>query len=179
MALGALLLGLLSQISTNEALSSARERARIAGYGVVEPVTSGDLLRDGAAQADAITVLDQLVLGRVLSEQVVRVKIWTTDGTIVYADERNLIGRSFPPKADHAAVIKSGQIDAELADTNSPENEFERDSGRLLEVYMPIRATDGTPLIYEQYERYDSIVGNSRRLLGRLALPLIGCVLLL
>jgi two-component system, NarL family, sensor kinase len=179
MALGAILLGLLSRISTNEALISAQERARLAGYGVVEPVASGDLLKSGKPQQDAVTILDQLVLGRVLSEQVVRVKIWTVDGMIVYADERDLIGKRFPPKDDHAAVLKSGQIDAERANTNAPENEFERDSGELLEVYMPIRATDGTPLIYEQYERYDSIVGNSRRLMGRLALPLVGCVLLL
>jgi two-component system, NarL family, sensor kinase len=179
MALGAILLGLLSRISTAEALNSARERARLAGYGVVEPVTSGDLLTSGKPQEDAVLVLDQLVLGRVLSEQVVRVKIWSVNGQILYSDERQLIGKKYPPKDDHAAVLKSGQIDAERANTNAPENVFEQDSGDLLEVYMPIRASDGTPLIYEQYERYDSIVGNSRRLLGRLALPLIGCVLLL
>jgi hypothetical protein len=42
--LGGILLALLSRIATNEALSNARERTRLAGWGIVEPLVSADLL---------------------------------------------------------------------------------------------------------------------------------------
>lgn len=177
--LGLILLLLLSKIATSEALRSAREGARLAGYGIIEPAVSAGLLGSPETAAPEIALLDELVTTRVLSERVVRVKIWTLDGRIVYSDEPRLVGMTYTPKADHAEAVETGEIGAEIASTKGPENEFERESGQLLEVYMPMRAPDGTPLVYEQYETYDSIVGDSRQLMWRLALPLLGCVALL
>jgi two-component system, NarL family, sensor kinase len=177
--LGGILLALLSRIATNEALSNARERTRLAGWGIVEPLVSADLLGTPEEASASVAALDAVIQTRVLSATVLRVKIWTPEGRILYSDEPRLVGKKFPPKADHAKAIETGQIFAELGGTNGPENAFERNTGDLLEVYMPLRASDGTQLVYEQYERYDSIVGNSRKLVRRLALPLFGCVLML
>jgi two-component system, NarL family, sensor kinase len=174
--LGVLLMIVFSRIATTEALKAAREGARLAGYGIVEPAASASLLGSATEAAPAIATLDELVATRILSEQVVRVKIWTVDGRIVYSDEPRLVGTSYPPKDDHAEAIRTGSIGAEIAHTDGPENQFERNTGRLLEVYMPLRATDGTPLVYEQYQTYDSIVGNRNELFRQLALPLLGCV---
>ncbi len=177
--LGGILLALLSRIATDEALSNARERARLSGYGIVEPLITTDVLRSSKQTAADIAMLDQVVQARVMSEQVVRVKIWTPTGKVIYSDEPRLVGKQFPPKEDHAKALSTGEIFAELGTGTGPENIYERDSGPLLEVYMPVRAADGTPLVYEQYERYESIVGNSRKLITRMALPFLGCVLLL
>ncbi len=99
-------------------------------------------------------------------------KLWTADGRIVYSDEPRLIGRRFPPKSDHAEVLASGGIQSEIANTSSPENRYERNAGRLLEVYLPLRLPGGELVVYEQYERYDSVSANSRRLFVQLAIPL-------
>jgi two-component system, NarL family, sensor kinase len=171
-ALGGLMLTAISRISTSEALDSARERARLAGYGVVEPSIDSALTTLGPEREDALRALDEIVQTRILSERVVRVKIWTATGLILYSDQPELIGLQFPTKDDHQTVLRTGGIEAEEVDTDQPENRFERDNGRLLEVYLPIRSPDGTPLVYEQYERYDSVTANSRRLLRRLVLPL-------
>lgn len=172
LALGGLILVAVSRISTSEALRSARERAELAGHGVVEPALDDALLIKMKGSRQASRALDTLVQSRVLSERVVRVKVWSADGRILYSDEPQLIGRQFAAKPDHARAIQSGVTKAELADTSSPENRFERATGQLLEVYLPVRTPNGTPVVYEQYERYDSVVGNSRSLLRRLALPL-------
>jgi two-component system, NarL family, sensor kinase len=181
LVLGALTLVAISRISTNEALKAAEERARLAGHGIVEPALDGAIAEpppesasgsEHAAARAALATLDDIVQTRVLSDRVIRVKVWSPAGKIVYSDEPQLIGAQFPPKADHAEAIREGGIRSELADVNGPENRFERTSGRLLEVYLPIRATNGTQLVYEQYEKYNSLTGNSRRLLRRLALPL-------
>ena len=41
---------------------------------------------------------------------------------------------------------------------------FERSEGELLEVYSRIRTPNGTPVLFEQYERFDSVVASGRRL---------------
>jgi two-component system, NarL family, sensor kinase len=171
-----IVLVLLARISTSESLRSAEARARLAGYGIVEPLLDDKLL---AGDQLARNRLDDLVQTRVLTEEVLRVKVWTLDGRIVYSDEPALLDQRFAPKADHADAVRTGEVHSELATPDGPENAFERSSGRLLEVYLPVRATDGTPLVYEQYEQYDSVIGNSRDLLRRLALPMLGCVALL
>ncbi len=181
LVLGALTLVAVSRISTGEALRAAEERARLAGRGIVEPALDDAIAEppsgsasgsEHAAALAALAKLDELVQTRVLSDRVIRVKVWTPTGKIVYSDEPQLVGQQFAPKADHAEAIRDGGIRSEVAETDGPENRFERTSGRLLEVYLPIRTANGTQLVYEQYEKYDSLTGNSRRLLRRLALPL-------
>ena len=172
LALGALTLLAVSRISNTEALNTAKERARLAGYGIVEPSLDPAILTQSPKTATAVAALDALVQTRVLSERVVRVKIWSPKGKIVYSDEPRLVGQQFAPKRDHEKVLRNGGVSAEQADVSGPENRFERSSGRLLEVYLPIRSSAGQQLVYEQYETYNSVTGNSRRLLWRLALPL-------
>ena len=179
-ALGILILLAVSRVSTAEALRSAQDRARLAGHGIVEPVLLSALLKPETNDAiQARLLLDDLVVSRILSERVLRVKLWTEDGRILYSDEPRLVGRKFPPKGDHQDAIRTGAIRSEEASISAPENIFERNSGRLLEVYLPVRTPDGTPLVYEQYERYDSVVGNANRLLRQLALPLLSGLALL
>lgn len=170
--LSLLLLSAVSRVSTRESLRAARDQARLAGYGIVEPALLDALTKDRPASENAIEQIDSLVQTRILSERVLRVKLWTADGRIVYSDEPRLIGRRFPPKSDHANVLASGGIESEIADTSSPENRYERNAGRLLEVYLPLRLPGGDRLVYEQYERYDSVSANSRRLLVQLGIPL-------
>ncbi len=156
LVVGALTLVALSRISASEALRAAEERARLAGRGIVEPALDDAIAEppsESASGSEHAATLAALT-------RVVRVKVWSPSGRIVYSDEPQLVGQQFAPKADHAEAIADGEIHSE------------RDSGRLLEVYLPIRTANGTQLVYEQYEKYDSLTGNSRRLLRRLGLPL-------
>jgi two-component system, NarL family, sensor kinase len=178
-ALGGLVLFAVSRISTTEALRSAQERGRLAGHGIIEPALDDALMDTSTGGQEARQALDEIVQARILSERVLRVKIWTVDAKILYSDEPRLVGKQFAAKDDHLRVVQTGETSSEQANTSSPENIYERDSGRLLEVYLPMRMPDGTFVVYEQYERYDSVVGNANRLVGRLTLPLgVGLLLL-
>ncbi len=174
LALGGLVLFAIARVSHREALRSAVDRAYLAGYGIVEPALDTALLDevDTERHNAEIARLDTLFQTRVLSERVVRVKLWTPGGRVAYSDEPALIGEQFPRKTDHIDALNTGIASAEIADLSSPENRFDRGSGPLLEVYLPVRLSDGRQLIYEQYERYDSVTGNRNRLLAQLALPL-------
>jgi two-component system NarL family sensor kinase len=101
LALAVFLVGsllVLRSLGQTEALRDARQFARLSGQGIVEPELRDDLVGADAAALDRI---DRIVQERVLGDRVVRVKIWTADGRIVYSDEPRLIGRTSRP-ARHA-----------------------------------------------------------------------------
>ena len=172
----ALLWVVVRRAGEQEARRSASQKARLAGLGIVEPaLTDGLLVRDQAM----LDSLDRLVNERILSDRVIRVKLWTADGRIVYSDEARLIGERHPLGIDESKAIENGSIEAETSSLDRPESRFERGNGRLLSVYFRIRTPNGTPLLYEQYERTASVTADSTKLLRRFALPALGALSLL
>jgi signal transduction histidine kinase len=92
------------------------------------------------------------------------VKIWTRDGRIVYSDERRLIDRRYQLGEDDLEALEHGVIEAEVSDLTAPENAFERDRGKLLEVYLPVRQPGGERLLFEAYFRYDAVSAAGRHI---------------
>ncbi len=166
----------LRDLSEREAVDDARRLATLAGRGIVEP-----RLTDAAAagRPGALAALDRVVQERVLSEDIVRVKIWTPDGRIVYSDEPRLIGRRFALGADEREALERGATDAELSDLSKPENVYEREEGSLLEVYLPIRTPGGSPALFEMYRRQSAIEARGDRILIAIAPVVVGSLLLL
>jgi signal transduction histidine kinase len=133
-------------------------------------------LDDGVLREDhkALTRLDDLVQGQILGDPVVRVKLWTRDGRILYSDEPQLIGRRFALGADERRLFDNGEAQAELSDLSKPENRFERQEGKLLEAHTVIRTPNGTQVLFETYQRFASVNASASRLLHTLAPPLLG-----
>ena len=76
---------------------------------------------------------------------IVRVKLWTKDGMILYSDEPALIGKRFGLGADERKLFATGGADAELSDLSKPENRYERPQGKLLEAHTTIRTPGRHP----------------------------------
>ena len=171
----------LRDLSEREAVDDARRLATLAGHGVVEPAFTDAALtgRPAARAGRDLAALDLAVQERVLSEDVVRVKIWAPDGTIVYSDEPRLIGARYPLGEDEREALEAGVTDAELSDLSKPENLYERENGSLLEVYLPIRTAGGRLALFELYQRQSSIDADGRRILVAVAPVVIGSLLLL
>ena len=159
----------LRRQSEQEALRDARERTRIMGSGIVQPLLTDQVL---AGKPSAIKRLDRVVKDRVLGNPVVRVKIWSRTGRILYSDEHRLIGQRFPLGDEDVGILSTDRVEAEVSDLGEPENRFERDQGELLEVYMSLWARDGEPVLFETYLQSEAIVGDQRRLLLQF-LPLL------
>lgn len=166
----------LRDVALDEAEGDTRDRVVAEARLVEAAALSDDVLRGRRA---AIDRLDDLVQGQVVGGSIVRVKLWTREGTILYSDEPALIGRRFTLGEEELALFESGGAEAELSDLSSPENRFERAQGKLLEAHTTIRTPDGTQLLFEIYERFSSVNASSRRLLTALAPPLIGGVVVL
>jgi signal transduction histidine kinase len=166
----------LRQVAIDEAERDTRDRVR-AEARLVEAAG----LHDGILRGDpnAIRRLDDLVLGQIVTNSIVRVKLWSKDGTILYSDEPALIGQKFSLGADELSLLDTGQSDASLSDLRKPENRYERSQGKLLEAHTAIHTPNGTQVLFEIYQRFDSVSQNAQRLLGVLAPPLIGGLLVL
>ena len=50
-----------------------------------------------------------------------------------------------------------GRIEAEVSDLSEPENRFERQYGKLLEVYLPVGDDPDDALLFEAYHRYEAV----------------------
>ena len=65
---------------------------------------------------------------------------------------------------DDLAALDAGVIKADVSDLSKPENRFEHPQGKLLEVYLPIRAPNGQRLLFEGYFRYSAVSSSGARI---------------
>jgi signal transduction histidine kinase len=166
----------LQRIGQSEAARDARQFAMLSGQGIVEPALHDGML---TGDAESLAALDVLVQERVLGERVVRVKLWTRDGRIVYSDEPRLLGTGFPLDDSKLEVLETGSARSERSDLAGAENRFEQGFGDLYEVYLPVRTPNGTPLLFETYQRASAVEATGRRIWIPFAVLVLVCLLLL
>lgn len=90
-----------------------------------------------------LSPLDRRELGTALdrarrSGRVVSVKVWSLDGTIVFATDPNLVGRR--PFSPSLPAALAGSVVSQRTDLRGEENAYERSlATSLIETYIPIR----------------------------------------
>ena len=158
--------------SVRDAVVSAEQAARLA----VEPHLRAGLA-DGEPQA--VAELDEVVRARLLSYPTVTVRVWRPDGTILYSDKPQLIGRRFDLGDEEREVLATGGVEAEVSDLSKPENRFERSFGELIEVYLPVTGPDGQTYLLEIYQRQAFLAASTQRMLMALAPTILGALAVL
>ena len=163
------------RVGTEQAIDEARRVAFVSSAGIVEPLLDDDVVDHGREALDRV---DRAVRDFVLQGSLVRVKIWTEDGTIVYSDEPRLVGEQFVLGDDEQAILADGGQAAEVSDLSRPENRFESGS-KLLEVYSRAETPSGTPLLVETYFRYSGVTAVGQHLWAQFAPITIGALIVL
>lgn len=162
-ALGALVVLVLSalvgvlaarKLAERQAVNDAANTADLLAEAVVQPA-----LTDAVPTGDpsALAALDSALGDYLSASTLVRVKVWTRDGRIVYSDEARLVGDQFDLDPEEREVFSHPRTVAEVSDLQKPENRFERGQGRLLEAYRPVWTPSGTPLLFETYSPYTEV----------------------
>ena len=164
------------RVGEREAIADARTTTLTKAEGLVQPVLEDGVL---TGSPDALARLGTAVERNVLDRALIRVKLWTGTGKIVYSDEPRLIGTTYHLGADEQDSIASGRIDAGVSDLAKPENRYERQYRKLLEVYLPVRTPSGTVLLFEAYYRYSLVRDNGSRLWRSFAPTALGALVLL
>ena len=75
-------------------------------------LTSTDL--SAALHGERYEEIDTLIHNTLLSANIVRIKIWNRDGLLVYSDDKNILGKTFPV-TDEMRKAFSGEIATELS----------------------------------------------------------------
>jgi two-component system, NarL family, sensor kinase len=167
----------LRDIATSQAEETTAQIAEVNGRLVQTALDDGLLKRD----PKAIRKMDDFVVSTVLppsavknSAPIKRVKIWSQDGTVLYSDVPELIGKKYTLGAEERELLEKGAgAEAEISDLAKPENRYERQYGKLLEAHTPIRTPDGTRVLFEIYQQFSSIQSRATSLLRELAIPLL------
>jgi two-component system NarL family sensor kinase len=141
-----------AEAAEDEALADARRTTELLAAVLVQPLVDERLL---AGDPAAVAAVDAALRDRLAETSVLRLKIWTADGRVVYSDEARLVGLTYPLDDADQQTLRDGVTRAAVSDLSRPENRFERSAGRLLEVYGPIAGPSGEPLLLETYSVYE------------------------
>jgi putative nucleotidyltransferase with HDIG domain len=114
-------------------------------------LTAADL--ESALDGQRFAEIDTLIHNSLLSANIVRIKIWNRDGLLVYSDDKNIIGKVFPPDEElHEAF--DGEVASDVSDLEAEENLDERGQySSLYEIYVPL-VPSGSQEIRGAYEVY-------------------------
>jgi signal transduction histidine kinase len=138
------------RLAEREAVNDAAHTTDLFAESVVQPV-----LEDGILTGDpASTAKLRAATSRMDAADIVRVKLWTPEGRIAFADDPRLVGQVFPLGSVELSVFSHPRTRAEVTNLAQPENRLERGQGKLLEVYRPVWTPGGRPLLFETYSRY-------------------------
>ncbi|NJD52309.1 MAG: cell wall metabolism sensor histidine kinase WalK [Candidatus Methanoperedens sp.] len=94
----------------------------------------------------------------VKTNEIVRIKIFDTNGNIIYSDIENLVGQRFPDNKELNEAI-AGEIKVEIKrNLDKEENIFEkREYKALMEIYAPIKMGSVIVGVVEVYHTLDDI----------------------
>jgi diguanylate cyclase (GGDEF)-like protein len=142
-ALGVALAWVLRGQIVSRTLADAAQSARLVARLAVQPRISPSALEHGLGPA-GVRALDEQLRARSVARDLARIKIWNSEGTIVYSDEHSLIGRR-PGESDELRNALAGRPNAAAVVTprRGSETASEVGLGRLVEVYVPLRLADG------------------------------------
>jgi two-component system, NarL family, sensor kinase len=170
-AIGSILVA--QDLAERQAVNDAVSTSQLLGESVITPALDDDLLlpEDDPDAIKAQQKLDRVVDNFIDKSEtgdgtgIVRVKIWSVDGTIVYSDEHRLIGENYSLGAEEQEALDKSKTRADISDLSEEENQFETKFSKLLEVYGPVYTkNDKTPLLFETYRRYDVVDDRSTQL---------------
>ena len=160
-AVAAIGLYLSRRIAEREAVHDVAQLTDVLAEGVVQPALT-DAMATSATLASA--KLDTIIRSGILNTSVVRVKLWTPAGVVLYSDESRLVGQQFTLDDEAESALTAPRTEAGVTNLDRPENALETIPGKLLEVYRPVWTPSGKPLLFEAYFRYDVVTDRSRDL---------------
>jgi signal transduction histidine kinase len=163
------------QIAQDVALEDATYRSAAVARGLSGVM--GDGLREGDPQARHQVAA---ALAPILHNQTMtHIKLWSEDGTVLWADDPALVGRTFDLEPDVVALFGTERGTADLSGLDRAENVREQEEGELLEVYVGAIDSAGEPWVFEAYLSTEAMRRNHSTILaGMLPLALGGILLL-
>jgi signal transduction histidine kinase len=157
--------------------AAAAVRAELIADGIVAPLLEpADL--EAPVRGDRYRELDAAIHSFAMDDAgVLRVKVWSTDGVVVFSNDPDQLGLAPEPEDDLLEAFE-GDVASEISDLDEAENVSERQlADRLFETYVPVEvsgveAREGADAVVEVYQDYSAIQAEIDRLNRTLTLSL-------
>lgn len=136
--LGGLLTVVLRSIIEERALRRAEQLAQSLGQLTIESLlTPQDFLVE-RIDDERVSQLEDAIDRGLSGQAVSRVKIFSAQGTVVYSDEKELIGSRFDPSDEKSTALAGGIASKLAVPDQDDEHRFEQGFGSQLEVFVPV-----------------------------------------
>ncbi|MFJ6416425.1 sensor histidine kinase [Paeniglutamicibacter sp. NPDC091659] len=143
---------------------------RLADY-AIGPVLGAEL---SAGDKSVVDQVDARMSPWTSDEMILRTKVWNADGTILYSDLAELIGKTFPLEPWAEELLAGGPGVVSLGPQEEGENIYEAGGEDLVEVYVASGVGTDTPLIFEMYFHADVVrLPEKHMLLGMIPVFLV------
>jgi signal transduction histidine kinase len=111
----------------------------------------------------------------VTTKDVIRIKAWDLNESVVFSDEKDLIGKNFGANAALKKALESGNASIEIAKPTAAENVKERQYNEFLEIYVPIMDNGPKSVgVVEIYYKFNGVSETIHKTQQTLALILFG-----
>lgn len=101
---------------------------------------------------------------KISHKEIIRIKVYSRDTTIIYSDEDRLIGEKFLDNNELLEAL-AGEIEIEILEPLSSENTYEKGYNQLMEIYIPIYLGNEKPLgVIEAYYKLDELNSQIRQI---------------
>jgi len=95
-------------------------------------------------------------LHQINNGEIVGMTVWSTDKTVIYSDDKEVIGKTFNDDVINTAL--GGDIVSTFSNSKLSENVSEGSANNLLEIYIPIKSDSNTVMgVIETHVSLDSI----------------------
>ena len=143
MLLGIFLTQTLGSQARERAIASARAEARLVSDLALRRVVGDDLEPGDAVTSEAQIELDRSVASTRAGTDVARLTIRDKSGTIVWADDRLMVGEGQAPHEAGDALL--GNSVSKVVDLSKNPQGNDASLGSVLQVFVPLRSTPGGP----------------------------------
>src|SRR3954447_2674322 len=169
---------LLAQKSARDiALHDAQTRGRMFARVTAAPALHvGELATD--PQAMESREFDGAMRNRLSDKSIRHIKVWGSDGTMIWSDKPGQRGRRYPLEPPIQRLFGTTGVVASMSDLDNGDDADQSNDGPLLEVHVGATSADGVPVVVETYWSSDMIKDNSRALVLRMAPLALGALLL-
>jgi two-component system NarL family sensor kinase len=152
-------------VARTQAVDDAAQGAHSIATFMVGPLCT-PAMRQG--DPSAMGALDTAVRNRMRDGSILRIKIWSPEGKVLYSDAAALIGGTYELDEGDRNLLGTHQGYARISSLERPENTLERPAGRLVETYVGFFDTAGQPLLFEAYFPVDGVDAKAARIAWQL-----------
>lgn len=141
---------------TDQAKGNLAREAEVVASRIVTQLSPSDL--EGPLEAERYEEFSAYLEASALPASTERIKLWNREGMVVFSDNREEVGNVYPPKQQLRDALQ-GEIATDLSGLQAVENAGERQFGRLLEVYTPLRFPGSSDVqgAFEVYQDYSGV----------------------